>query len=144
MMNSHLNLENKIPASILKDIKHYFDFLDGRGFKISSAEYSSRYMGNWYVKFESAYYCIYVTNDRSEIILEFISAQKLQVPKNRISIEMMIYLVSNGHNYSTPYKGNHAWGKKKQLETLADLLAEYLDPITQYFRNESEHHEINQ
>ena len=143
MMNSHLNLENKIPASILKDIKHYFDFLDGQGFKISSAEYSPLYMGNWYVKFESAYYCIYITNDRSDIILEFISAQKPQVPKNRISIEMMIYLVSNGHNSPTHFKGNRALGKKKQLERLANLLAEYLNPITQYFRNESEHYEIN-
>ncbi len=36
-----------------------------------------------------------------------------------------------------PYKGNLAWGKKKQLERLPSLLAKYIDEIMLWFNNKS-------
>ncbi|MBT3316294.1 MAG: hypothetical protein HN390_16965 [Anaerolineae bacterium] len=55
--------------------------------------------------------------------------------RNRVSIEKMIFILSDGKTIVEPFKGNLAWGKKKQLERLSDLLKRYIDKIMSHFNN---------
>jgi len=130
-------MENKKAASITKDIEHYFGFLYDKGYKISSAEYSPSPNGSWMVKLESSDFAIDITSDRNFILLE-LSCQRNANSKNRISIEECIYWMSKGQIVVAPFKGNLAWGKKKQLERLSGLLKEYLDQITFYLNSDLE------
>lgn len=124
---------NKKVDHIIKDIEHSFGFLYEKGFKIRSAESSPQFNGNWVVELESLYCLIYITSDRNYIMLEFSSVNNLDI-KKRITIEKLIYLLSNGQNIIGAFKGNLAWSKKKQFDRLSDLLKEYIDQITFYYR----------
>jgi len=125
-------MQNKKVDFIIKNIEHYFGFLFDRGYKIRHAEYSPQFNGNWVVELESSNCVIYITKDRNDLLLEF-SSLRDRNPRNRIVIEKMIYLLSNGQTIIEPFKGNLAWGKKKQFERLSSLLREYIDQITSYF-----------
>jgi hypothetical protein len=127
-------MNSKKIASIIKDIKQYFDFMFDKGYKIRSAEYSSRYNGSWVVKLESSDCIIYITSDRDLLILEFSSLNN-QNTKNRINIDKMLYLLNRGENNIGPFSGNLAWGKKSQFIRLSNLLKEHIDQIETYFRS---------
>ena len=53
--------------------------------------------------------------------------------KYGISIEAMIYFLTEGREFIGNFKGNFAWGKRKQFERLVSLLKTYLDQIVPYF-----------
>jgi hypothetical protein len=128
-------MENKKTDSVVKDVERYFSFLHGKGFEIRSAEYSSQHFGNWVIAFESSTCVIFITSDRSQILLEFSAKKDLNV-KNRKTIEEIIYSISNGKVIVESFRGNLAWGKKKQLERLSNLLVKYIDEIIPCFDNE--------
>jgi hypothetical protein len=128
-------MENKKTVSIAKDVKRHFAFLYDKGFEIRSTEYSPQYFGNWVVVFESPTCVIFITSDRNHILLEFSSKKDLNV-RNRMTIEEIIYSISKGKIIVEPFKGNLAWGKKKQLERLSNLLVKHIDEIMPCFDNE--------
>ncbi len=125
-------MKNNEVNSIIVDAEKYFGFLFDKGYKIRSAEYSSRLNGNWAVEIESPSCIIYITNDRNFLSLEFTSTKNVDI-KSRITLEEIIYFLSKGHCIVAPFKGNLAWGKKKQFERLASLLKEYIDQIALYY-----------
>jgi len=119
---------------IIKDINKYFGFLYAIGFEIQHAEYSPQFNGNWVVQLKSSVCFIYITSDRNNISME-ISALDNGKHKNRISIEKLIYLLSDGSIVVEPFKGNLAWEKRKQLERLSNLLKIYINQILVHFAN---------
>ena len=121
-------------SAILKDMEHYFGYLYERGFKIRAIEYSPQFNANWMAKLESSKYAIYITSDRNHILLECSPLPDNDVRK-RISIEKLIYILSEGRDIIAPFKGNLAWGRKKQLERFSKLLNKYIEQITTYFDN---------
>ncbi len=125
-------MSNRKIDSIVKNINLHFGFIYDRGYKIRLAEYSPQFNGNWVVELESLDCVIFITSDRNRILIEFSSVRNKN-PRNRISIERLLYLLSNGQNIVKPFEGNLAWGEKKQFERLSRLLKEHIDQITSYF-----------
>jgi hypothetical protein len=130
------NIDKMKTASIAKDIERYFDFLNRRGFRIRSVEYAPQFNGSWVVELESPTCIIFITSDRSHLLLEFSVLNDSNV-NNRITLEKIIYEISRGKVIVEPFKGNLAWGKKKQLERLSGLLAKHVDEIMLWFNNKS-------
>lgn len=128
-------MKNKKVDSIVKNVEHYFDFLHAKGYETRTADYSPHPNGSWVVQYESQVCAIYITNDRDYISIEFSPINKPDW-KNRINIERIVYMLSEGQRIIKPFKGNLAWEKNKQLERLSKLLEEYIDQITNYFENE--------
>jgi hypothetical protein len=128
-------MKNKKLDSIIHEVEHYFGFLHDKGFRTSSAEYSQQFNGNWVIEFESSDCKSFITSDRNYIILEFSSIKNQDVGR-RMTIEDIIYLISNGRTAVKPFDGNLAWGKKKQLERLSLLLKEHIDQIMLFYRSE--------
>lgn len=128
-------MKNKKTVSIVKDVERYFSFLYGKGFGIRSTEYSPQYFGNWVVAFESSTCIIFITSDRNHLLLEFSAKKDLNV-RNRMTIEKIIYSISKGKIIVEPFRGNLAWGKKKQFERLSNLLVKYIDEIMPCFDND--------
>ena len=120
--------------TIVKNVELYFNFLYEKGFVISNAEYVPQLNGNWDVEFKSQNCFIYIVSDRDEIILD-IAPVKFTNINNRVSLEKEIYTLSNGSVIVEPFKGNFAWGKKKQLQRLSSLLKEYIDKIIEHYKN---------
>jgi hypothetical protein len=118
---------------ILKDIKRYFGFLLERGYKIREAHYSMHPNGSWHVEIESKDCVISIVQDRGEILAYF-SPPFGSIPSNdKVSIEAMIYFLSDGNNIVESYRGNLAWGKGKKFERLAGLLQTHIDQIAPHF-----------
>ena len=129
-------MDKIIVALIKRDIRHYFRFLLERGYKISDAQYFPKMNGSWAVDLESSSCNIEVYSDRDVLALTF-----LPVNNNRkygISIEAMIYFMTEGREFVGGYEGNFAWGKRKQFERLVSLLKAYLDQIAPYFGDDFE------
>ena len=125
---------------ILKDINRYFGFLFEKGYKIREAHYSTHSNGNWHVDIESKECVVSIVQDRSEILAYF-SPTFGSIPSNdKVSIEAMIYFLSEGKNIVESYQGNLAWSKRKQFERLAGLLRTYIDQIAPYFRSTYDEH----
>lgn len=127
-------MKNKKLISIVKEVERHFSFLYENGYKIRNSEYSPEFNGNWNIEFESKNSIIYFICDRNEIALYF-SPLKNTKMKDLIGIDQMIYILSNGNNAVKPFKGNLAWGRKKQFERLAKLVKEHIDQIIIYFEN---------
>jgi hypothetical protein len=120
---------------ILKDIKRYFGFLFEKGYKIREAHYFAHPNGSWQVDIESKECVVSIVQDRSEILAYF-SPSFGSIPSNdKVSIEALIYFLSEGKNIVKSYKGNLVWGKRKQFERLAGLLRTYIDQIAPHFKN---------
>ena len=79
---------------------------------------------------------LYITNDRDRISADFYPLDNIN-EKHRISIEKIICILTGGNEIISPFKGNLAWGKRKQLERLSKLLNKYIDQITIYYDNKS-------
>jgi hypothetical protein len=118
---------------ILKDIKRHFGFLLEKGYKIREAHYSVNPNGSWYVELQSKNCVVSIVQDRSEISAYVSPASGSTDSKNQVAIEAMIYFLSEGKNITGSYKGNLAWGKKKQFERLANLLRTHIEQIASYF-----------
>ena len=131
-------MRNRKIDTIKKDINRYFGYLFNKGFKFHRVEYSPQFFGNWVVELEAPNCMMYLTDDRNWLILEFCSTNNLDV-NNRVSIEKMIFILSDGKVTIEPYTGNRAWGKKKQLRRLSDLLETNIDEIMIYFNTVVEH-----
>lgn len=125
------------PDSLIKDVKHYFEFLYNKGYKIRYADHPSQFSGNWVVELESSDCIIYITSEQDYLHLAF-SPVKNADRKKRFSIGTMIYFLSGGNNFMGPFEGNTFWGKKKQFTRLAGLLKEYIDQITPCFGEDFE------
>lgn len=129
---------NKLVLSfILRDVEHFFSFLLARGYRIRDAQYFPEINGNWAVNFESMGCNIEISSDRDVINLAFAPTYTTQ-DKTRISIEAMIYFLTEGREVVGDFEGNFAWGKRKQLERMASLLRAYIDQIEPYFGNDFE------
>ncbi|HCK67242.1 MAG TPA: hypothetical protein DHW49_13345 [Anaerolineae bacterium] len=120
--------------SIVKKVEKHFNFLYEKGFIMSNAAYVPQLNGNWDVEFKSQDCYIYIVSDRDEIILD-IAPVKYNNIYNRVSLEKEIYNLSNGNVIVEPFKGNFAWGQKKQFERLSRLLEQYIDKIIEHYKN---------
>lgn len=125
---------------ILRNIKRYFGFLFKQGYKIREAHYSINPNGSWHVDFASRDCVISIIQDRSEILAYFSPVFGSTSSNNRVSIEAMIYFLSEGKNIVECYKGNLAWGKSKQFERLAGLLRTHIDQIAPNFESKFYEH----
>lgn len=121
-------------VSIINKIEKHFSFLYEKGFTRSTSEHSPELFGNWVVEFRSEECFIYIICDRSEIFLEIAPVKSPKID-NRVSLEKVIYIVSNGTEIVPPFKGNFAWGETKQLERLSNLLRRYLDKIKTHYKS---------
>jgi hypothetical protein len=115
---------------IIRDIEHYFEFLDNIEYKIIDAVKYPKAFGNWKVVFESPYCIMEIYSDRNEINLIF---SPIIDRNSRIEIRSMIFFLSQEQNFIGSYRGNLFWGKSKQYERLAKLLEEYINQITPFF-----------
>jgi hypothetical protein len=129
-------MENKSVRAVTRDVESFLDFLYDKGFKLSSTAYSPHPNGSWVVKFKSQECMLYITSDRDRISADFYPLDNIN-EKHRISIEKIIYILSGGNEIISPFKGNLAWSKRKQLERLSKLLNKYIDQITIYYDNKS-------
>jgi hypothetical protein len=129
-------MDKKKTDSIRKDVERHFGFLSTKGFLIRSVEYAPQFNGNWVIELESPICVIFITSDRSHLLLEFAAKNDSNV-MNRITLERIIYEISRGKIIVEPFKGNLAWGKTKQLQRLSSLLAKHIDEIMPCFNNES-------
>ena len=128
-------MKKLVLSFILRDIKHYFGFLFERGYKIRDAEYVPEKLGNWGVDLESSTCNIQMYSDRTVLFLVFIPLNRDR--KNGISIEAMIYFLTEGREFIGDLKGHYtSWSKKDQYERLASLVKAYIDQIEPYFGNE--------
>ena len=119
---------------ILKDIKRYFGFLFKKGHRIREAHYSIHPNGSWHVDIESKECVVSIVQDKGEILAYFSPALGSIPSNDKVSIEAMIYFLSEGKDIVESYKGNLAWGKRRQFERLAGLLRKYIDQIVPQFR----------
>ena len=120
---------------ILKDIKRYFGFLFEKGYKIREVHSSSHPNGSWHVDLESKECVVSIVQDRGEILAYFSPSFGSITSNDKVSIEAMIYFLSEGKDIVETYKGNLAWGKRKQFERLACLLRTYIDQIAPHFKS---------
>ena len=116
--------------SVLREINQYFGFLYDKGFKIQSAAYHPESFGNWEIILKSTSCIVEISNDRNEILVEFVPLYR---KKDRIGLREMIYFLSQGQEFLSPFEGNLFWGKKKQLKEMASLLQEHVDKMCVYF-----------
>jgi hypothetical protein len=119
-------------ASIRRDIETHFGFMLQRGFVITLADYSPEMMGAWAVDLRSETCTMHVTNDRSFIGVEFSPAAATS-NSDRISLDTLLTKVTEGAVVLQPFRGNLAWGQKKQLQRWAKALEANVDAVLQYF-----------
>jgi hypothetical protein len=125
-------MRSLILTLILRDIKRFFGFLLERGYRICDAQYFPKINGNWVVTLESPDCKIEISSDRDIIGVVF-SPPRKGSEKTHVSLESMIYFLTEGREFAGDFEGNFAWGKRRQLERLASLLRVYIDQITHYF-----------
>ena len=116
---------------VVKDIKKYFGFLLDKGYAISNMQYFEEFFGNWIVTLESQKCKIYISQDRSEVMVSLAPLKAHE--RDEFSLEAMIYFVTKGQKLIGFSKAN----KKKRFEHLASLLKEYHDQIVPYLDNEN-------
>jgi hypothetical protein len=125
---------------IARDIQRYFGFLFERGYTLNEIFYDSKNFGNWWVVLQSSCCVIFVTQDRSEILLSFASHKS--ETNNQIALESMIYFLSGGKTFIGFFDGDLFREKKRQFERLAQLLKGNIDRIEPYFGSDYEKFKI--
>ena len=125
-------MTNKKPDPVVREAERYFGFLRDQGFIVRYADYSAELFGNWVVEYESTRCAVYVTRDRGDIIVELSSAGDHK-PKNRISLQEIVYAVSGGREVATAPKGLFNRSQREQLRRMAQVLQKHLPEITLYF-----------
>jgi len=140
-MKKVMNMDKIIVALIQRDIRHHFGFLEESGYKIHDAQYFPEMNGSWAVDLESSGCNIEIYSDRDVLNLIFIPVNADR--KYRISVEAMIYFLTEGREFVGDFEGNFAWGKRKQFERLVSLLKTYLDQIVPYFGDDFEKYKDN-
>jgi hypothetical protein len=124
-------MENRRAKQISKHIQEYFGFLTGKGFTFHPVEYMSRFNGNWAAQFDSVRCSIFLTSDRNHLVVELAPVGDVHVSK-RITLEKILFQVSEGKIVVKPFRGNLAWGQKRQFERLSGLLSQYIDEIVRH------------
>jgi hypothetical protein len=119
-------------GAILRHVHRHFGFLFESGYEVRRAEYSPQINGSWVVELVSTALAVYITNDRGYIILELSRPDETDV-RQRTSLAVLIHLLTGGQTVIAPFRGNLAWGERKQLQRLSKILLEHLDTITAHF-----------
>jgi hypothetical protein len=119
---------------ISKNINHYFGFLFEKGYKIRSIEYAPKFNGNWTVELESQNCIIYIVQDRGNIEVSFKHSSSTKSTEDYIDLPQMISLVTQGKIHFSGFENYIYWKKKRQFEKLSDVLREYIDQISHYFK----------
>jgi hypothetical protein len=125
-------MKNEKPDRVVREVEQYFGFLHNKGYVIRYADHSTELFGNWVVEYASTCCMIYITRDRGDVIVEVSSAGNHK-PKDRISLEKIIYMVTGGKKVVFEPKGLFDRRQRKQLRRKAQLLEKYLTEITLYF-----------
>ncbi|HUH96486.1 MAG TPA: hypothetical protein VLZ89_03950 [Anaerolineales bacterium] len=115
---------------ILKEIYTYFDFLFAKGYRIKEAKTLS--MGSWKITLDSPDMSIDIFNDQGEINLLFSPTNNSDY-RNQFGIRTIIDYLSHGKSHIGKFERHLFGNRKKRLQMLAGLLAEYLDQITPCF-----------
>lgn len=113
--------------SLQDEIRRYFGFLFSKGYKFRDSRYFREESGNWFIELESPDLFVQIYCDRAEILISFSPAIDRSF---RIGLKPMIYFLTGGQIFIGAFEGNLFWRKKKQFESLADLLKDYFNQIS--------------
>ncbi|MBI5840800.1 MAG: hypothetical protein HZB19_11925 [Chloroflexi bacterium] len=127
-------MSNRKLDPILRDIKHYFQFLFDKGYKIHCVKELS--MGDWQVILALDNCGIVIFSDQGEISALFSPVDSNM--KYRVGLEGMIYFLSHEQIFIGKLEKNFFNARRKRFETLASLLEQYIDQITPYFGKDYE------
>lgn len=129
-------VENPAVRRITRDIEHHFAFLLDRGYRILRVEEAEELYGYWSVVLASTVTQVYIRKDQDRMTLELAPAGSTD-PRQRLPIERLINLLSNGESIVVPFRDSLGGGKRAQLQRLATLLREHIDQVTGYFSDGS-------
>ncbi|MGA7193324.1 MAG: hypothetical protein WBW94_06800 [Anaerolineales bacterium] len=117
-------------------IEVHFNFLFEHGFRIVHTFYDAEHFGNWVVVLSSQEFSFSFIQDRSYISMGIGSIRKRFEFKKLswLSLEALIYFLTDEKEYIRPYNGDHR-DYSKQLQELAEITRKYYDQITNFMMN---------
>ena len=112
---------------VQENVKHYFDYLLERGFRIVSIIFVDQEMQHWAVVMASNECLIKIYNHQDEIMLG-ISTLQLYHEAGFFDLEELSYLARRGEKHPGRYLAE-VLEEEQQFERLANLLKDYLEDV---------------
>lgn len=124
--------ESPAVRRITTEVERRFAFLLERGFRVLQVEEAEDLYGYWLVILASSSVQVRIRKDPDRTTLELAPAGSTD-PKQRIPIERLINLLSDGQQIVVPFRDSLGGGKRGRLDRLARLLQDHLDQVIDYF-----------